>query len=55
MAKQRKLTVGRRDFLHMLGTGAAVAFTGGPFVGEAAADTEKNDEKRKARYRATNT
>ena len=52
MTMRDKLTV-RRDFLHLFGAGAAVAFTGGPFVGEAEADTEKNDEKRKPRYRQT--
>ena len=53
MAKRDKLTVVRRDFLHVLGTGAAVAFTGGSLAEKAAADTEKNDEKRAARYRQT--
>ena len=45
--------VGRRDFLRALGAGAgaAVAVTG-PLVEEAAADSESNDEKRKARYQA---
>jgi hypothetical protein len=53
MAERHKLTVGRRDFLHVLGAGAAVAFIGGPLAGKAGADSEKNDEKRKARYRQT--
>jgi hypothetical protein len=53
MAKRHKLAVGRRDFLHVFGIAAAVAFTGGPLVEKAVADTEKNDEKRKARYRQT--
>jgi hypothetical protein len=53
MAKQQKLTVGRRDFLHVFGAGAAVAFTGGSLAARAAADTERSDEKRKARYRQT--
>lgn len=52
MAK-RQLTVRRRDFLHVFGAGAAVAFTGGSLAARAAADTEKSDEKRKARYRQT--
>jgi hypothetical protein len=45
--------VERRDFLRGLGVGAGVAVTAsGPLVQEAAADSESNDEKRKARYRA---
>jgi hypothetical protein len=43
--------VGRRDFLRALGAGAAVSASG-PLVQEAAADSETNDEKRKARYKA---
>jgi hypothetical protein len=53
MAKSHKVTVARRDFLHVLGVGATVAFTGGPLAKKATADTEKTDEKRKARYRQT--
>jgi hypothetical protein len=45
--------VGRRDFLRVLGVGAGAAATAiGPLVEEAAADSEPNDEKRKARYKA---
>jgi gas vesicle protein len=48
--------VGRRDFLRGLGAGAvggaaAVAATA-PLTSEALADSENNDEKRKARYKA---
>jgi hypothetical protein len=44
---------GRRDFLRALGAGAGVAVAAsGPLVQEAAADSESNDEKRKARYKA---
>ena len=45
---------GRRDFLRALGAGAGgVAVTvSGPLVQEAAADSESNDDKRKARYKA---
>ena len=51
--KQRK-SLGRREFLRTLGAGAtAAAAAGGPLAGEAHADTESNDEKRKARYRET--
>jgi len=45
--------VRRRDFLRALGAGAGVAATAsGALVQEAAADSESNDEKRKARYQA---
>jgi hypothetical protein len=43
--------VGRREFLKTLGVGTAAAAASAPLVsGPAAADTESNDEKRKARY-----
>lgn len=45
-------TVGRREFLSALGAGAGVAVTA-PLATEAKADTETNDEKRKARYKET--
>jgi hypothetical protein len=46
--------VGRRDFLRTLGAGAGVAVTAaGPLAEQAAADSETNDEKRKARYKET--
>lgn len=53
MKKEHSRSFGRREFLRTLGAGAtaAVAATG-PLVDEARADTESNDEKRKARYRA---
>jgi hypothetical protein len=45
---------GRRDFLRTLGAGAGVAaVTGGTLAGEARADNETNDEKRKSRYKET--
>jgi hypothetical protein len=48
-----KSKVRRRDFLRAFGVGAGVAVTSsGPLVQEAAAATETNDEKRKARYQA---
>jgi hypothetical protein len=54
MKRERKTTLGRREFLRTLGAGATVAAAGGgPLAGEAHADTESNDEKRKARYRET--
>ena len=50
MKAQDKATVGRRSFFRLIGTGAAAgAMT--PLGREAAADGEKEDEKRKARYR----
>jgi hypothetical protein len=54
MKKQTKRTLGRREFLRSLGAGATVAVAAaGPLAGEAHADTESNDEKRKSRYRET--
>jgi hypothetical protein len=49
--RQDKTALGRRQFLRALGAGAAVAAA--PLAPEAAADSESNDEKRKARYRET--
>jgi hypothetical protein len=52
MKKERQAKLGRRDFLRALGAGAsAAAASAGPLAGEALADTETNDERRKARYR----
>lgn len=54
MKQDAKTTVGRREFLRALGAGAGVAVaTAAPLATEARADTENNDEKRKARYRET--
>ena len=51
MKRERKATgIGRRDFLRTLGVGTAAAAAATPLVGPAAADTESNEEKRKARY-----
>jgi hypothetical protein len=50
---QARPALGRRDFLRTLGVGTAAAAASGPLVREAHADTETNDEKRKARYRET--
>ena len=48
---KRANALGRRDFLRNLGAGAGVAVAAGATVaGEARADTETNDEKRKSRY-----
>jgi hypothetical protein len=54
MRKERQAKLGRRDFLRALGAGAsAAAASAGPLAGEALADTETDDEKRKPRYRET--
>jgi hypothetical protein len=53
MSSEPKTKLGRRDFLRALGAGAGVAaVTAAPLAGQAVADTESNDEKRKARYKA---
>jgi hypothetical protein len=53
MKTENKPTVGRRDFLRVLGVGAlgAGATAGGALPVQA--DTENNDEKRKPRYKET--
>jgi hypothetical protein len=55
MKDEKKTTVGRRDFLRKVGIGAvgAGAAVATPLTGPAHADTENNDEKRKARYQET--
>jgi hypothetical protein len=50
---QNKTRVARRDFLRVLGASAGVAATAAPLANMAKADTENNDEKRKARYKET--
>jgi nitrous oxide reductase len=53
MKSESKAKLGRRDFLRALGASAGVAVaTSAPLAGQAVADTETNDEKRKARYKA---
>jgi hypothetical protein len=49
----RATNVGRRDFLRIMGSGAGVAAGAGTLAAPAQADSETNDEKRKARYRET--
>jgi hypothetical protein len=51
MTEKTRATVGRREFLRVVGAGAAAA-AATPFATEARADSETNDEKRKARYQA---
>jgi predicted RNA methylase len=54
MNDQDKKKVARRDFLRALGAGAGIAATtAAPLANEAKADSENNDEKRKARYKET--
>jgi hypothetical protein len=55
MRDEKKTKVGRRDFLRKLGIGAAGAGASlaTPLTGPAQADSENNDEKRKARYKET--
>jgi hypothetical protein len=54
MNEKDKTKVARRDFLRVLGAGAGVAATSaGPLASAAKADSENNDEKRKARYKET--
>jgi hypothetical protein len=51
---KEKTKVARRDFLRVLGAGAGVAAsTATPLATAAKADSENNDEKRKARYKET--
>ena len=50
MMAQEKTSVGRRGFFRLVGTGAAAGAMA-PLGREAAADSEKEDEKRKPRYR----
>ena len=54
MKTESKATVDRRKFLRALGAGAGVAATtAAPLATTAQADSENNDEKRKARYKET--
>jgi hypothetical protein len=50
MQAQDKTMIGRRNFFRLLGVGAAAGATA-PLGREVAADSEKQDEKHKARYR----
>ena len=54
MKQHGKATVARSDLLSAMATGAGVAaVSAGPLATPAAADSENNDEKRKARYKET--
>jgi hypothetical protein len=51
--KAEKPRLGRRDVLRALGGGAGLVAAGGALATSARADSENNEEKRKARYRET--
>jgi len=55
MRDEKKMTVGRRNFLRKVGiaTVGAGATLATPLMAPAQADSENNDEKRKARYQET--
>ena len=50
MKQKQKTTVGRRDFLRVLGAGAAAA-SATPLVATSAVAVESDADKKKARYR----
>jgi len=52
MKSEPKANMARRNFLRALGAGAGVVVAPAALVTEAKADSESNDEKRKARYKA---
>jgi GH24 family phage-related lysozyme (muramidase) len=55
MRDEKKTTVGRRDFLRKVGIGTvgAGAMMATPLMTSAQADSETDQEKRKARYKET--
>ena len=55
MKNEKQAEVGRRDFLRKVGVGTvgAGATLATPLIPSAQADSENNDEKRKARYKET--
>jgi GH24 family phage-related lysozyme (muramidase) len=55
MSNEKEAKVGRRDFLRKVGVGTvgAGATLATPLISSARADSESNDEKRKARYQET--
>jgi hypothetical protein len=52
MSNEKEAKVGRRDFLRKVGVGT-VGAGATPLISSAQADSESNDEKRKARYQET--
>ena len=55
MKNEKQVRVGRRDFFRTVGVGTigASATLATPLISSAQADSENNDEKRKARYKET--
>lgn len=53
MKQGDKAKVGRREFLRVLGAGAGAAAVAPSIGTEARADSENDQEKRKARYKET--
>jgi hypothetical protein len=53
MKQGDKAKVGRREFLRVLGAGAGAAAVAPSIPSEARADSENDQEKRKARYKET--
>ena len=55
MKDEKQVKVDRRDFLRKVGAGTvgAGATLATPLISSAQADSENNDEKRKARYKET--
>jgi hypothetical protein len=53
MKQGDKAKVGRREFLRVLGAGAGAAAVVPSIPSEARADSENDQEKRKARYKET--
>jgi hypothetical protein len=51
MKTEPKANLARRNFLRALGAGAGAAAAPVALISPASADTENNDEKRKARYK----
>jgi hypothetical protein len=52
MDKEKKIKVGRREFLRTMGVGAGLAAAAAaPLATDAKADTESKEEKLKARYK----
>jgi hypothetical protein len=52
MRKQRKATLGRREFFRALGGGVALVAAAGSLAGEARALPANYQDRRKARYQA---
>jgi hypothetical protein len=53
MNSENKKTIGRRAFLRTLGAGAGVAASAATPLAKGAVAAEKEEDRRKARYRET--